>query len=170
MKKSIIISNTNDQNLSVFLSARGVTRTFVENLERARKLIKIITKGDDTIFIINCKISKDEASEMLSKKEGVHFIGAAKIIVIENIDNVDRLFKEYLTMMPPAPPVPPIIITEPENINLSEYFEVPKIEAEEVVQVAKKSKKTKKKVYTESNLNQELENDSQTISNGSMVI
>lgn len=173
MKRSIIITGTNDQYLSSFLSSEGITRTFVSDLEKAKKIAKVIGRPGDTIFIISSKVFKDDMANILYKKEGIHFINEGKVIIIEDVDNIEELFKQYKTATPPALEVvkkAEVIETEPLKIDSNEEQVVQQVKIEENIPIVKKPKKSKKKMYNEVVLNQESENDSKATSNDGLVV
>ena len=169
MKKSIIINGTNDQSLSGFLSKLGVSRVFVDSLEKAKKLVPIINKGNDIIFIINCAVSSETVTILLNKKEGIHLINGAKLIVIENGINADAIFEQYKTWTPPITQIPAIKESEKE-ISQDLHEDLSSTKEIENSEPQKKSKKSKKKVYDKVILNQEIEDDPKTTANDSVVI
>jgi len=176
MKKSIIINGTNDQSLSGLLSKLGVSRVFVDSLEKAKKLVPIINKGNDIIFIINCAVSSETVTILLNKKEGIHLINGAKLIVIENGINADAIFEQYKTWTPPPPPPPPPITQIPaikeseKEISQDLHEDLSSTKEIENSEPQKKPKKSKKKVYDEVISNQEIEDDPKTTANDSVVI
>jgi len=170
MKKSIIINGTNDQSLSGLLSKLGVSRVFVDSLEKAKKLVPIINKGNDIIFIINCAVSSETVTILLNKKEGIHLINGAKLIVIENGINADAIFEQYKTWTPPPITQIPAIKESEKEISQDLHEDLSSTKEIENSEPQKKSKKSKKKVYDEVISNQEIEDDPKTTANDSVVI